>query len=128
VSEGAGENIFLARDGVLYTPPSTASILTGITRDSVMTLAKEAGIDVVERAVPREMLYIADEIFLTGTAAEITPVRSVDRIAVGSGQRGPLTRRLQEAFFGLFSGKTADKWGWLEPLDAVPAGRAAATS
>lgn len=128
VSEGAGENIFLARDGVLYTPPSTASILTGITRDSVMTLARDAGIEIVERAVPREMLYIADEIFLTGTAAEITPVRSVDRIAVGSGQRGPLTKRLQDAFFGLFSGKTNDKWGWLEPLDGAGAGRAAASS
>jgi branched-chain amino acid aminotransferase len=119
VSEGAGENIFLVRDGVLYTPPSTASILTGITRDSVMILARQAGIEVVERSVPREMLYIADEIFLTGTAAEITPVRSVDRIDVGSGQRGPVTRRLQEAFFGLFSGKTADQWGWLEPVEGT---------
>ncbi len=116
VSEGAGENIFLVRDGVLFTPPSTASILTGITRDSVMTLARDAGLEVIERSVPREMLYIADEIFLTGTAAEITPVRSVDRIAVGAGQRGPLTQRLQDAFFGLFSGKTVDKWGWLEPV------------
>ncbi len=116
VSEGAGENIFLVRDGVLFTPPSTASILTGITRDSVMTLARDAGLEVIERSVPRDMLYIADEIFLTGTAAEITPVRSVDRIAVGAGQRGPLTQRLQDAFFGLFSGKTVDKWGWLEPV------------
>lgn len=125
VSEGAGENIFLIRDGVIYTPPSTASILTGITRDSVMLLAREAGIEVIERAVPREMLYIADEIFLTGTAAEITPVRSVDRINVGNGQRGPVTRRLQDAFFGLFSGKTADRWGWLEPLDGSAASRIA---
>lgn len=128
VSEGAGENIFLIRDGVVYTPPSTASILTGITRDSVMTLARDVGIEVVERSVPREMLYIADEIFLTGTAAEITPVRSVDRVNVGAGQRGPVTKRLQEAFFGLFNGRTPDKWGWLEPVDVPAAGRAAAAS
>lgn len=127
ISEGAGENVFLVRDGVLYTPPSTASILTGITRDSVMTLARDAGIEVVERALPREMLYIADEMFLTGTAAEITPVKSVDRIPVGTGQRGPVTKRLQDAFFGLFSGKTADRWGWLEPLEDAAAGRAAAS-
>lgn len=128
VSEGAGENIFLIRDDVVYTPPSTASILTGITRDSVITLARDAGIEVVERSVPREMLYIADEIFLTGTAAEITPVRSVDRVNVGAGQRGPVTKRLQEAFFGLFSGRTPDKWGWLEPVDVPAAGRVAAAS
>ncbi len=119
VSEGAGENIFLVRDGILYTPPSTASILTGITRDSIMVLARQAGIEVVERSIPREMLYIADEIFLTGTAAEITPVRSVDRIGIGAGKRGPLTQRLQEAFFGLFSGKTSDQWGWLEPVESA---------
>jgi branched-chain amino acid aminotransferase len=92
-----------------------------------MTLARAAGLEVVERAVPRELLYIADEIFLTGTAAEITPVRSVDRIAVGSGQRGPVTRRLQEAFFGLFSGKTPDDHGWLDMIEATP-GRVAASS
>lgn len=118
VSEGAGENIFLVRDGVLYTPPSTASILTGITRDSVMVLARQAGLEVHERPIPREMLYIADEIFLTGTAAEITPVRSVDRISVGAGKRGPVTQRLQESFFGLFNGKTSDQWGWLEPVES----------
>jgi branched-chain amino acid aminotransferase len=128
VSEGAGENIFLVRDDVIYTPPSTASILTGITRDSVMTLAKDAGLEVVERPVPREMLYIVDEIFLTGTAAEITPVRSVDRLAVGAGHRGPITKRLQDAFFGLFSGKTTDRWGWLEPITLPVADRAAAAS
>jgi branched-chain amino acid aminotransferase len=127
VSEGAGENIFLVRDDAIYTPPSTASILTGITRDSVMTLARDAGMQVIECAIPRELLYIADEIFLTGTAAEITPVRSVDRIPVGSGSRGPLTKRLQELFFGLFNGRTADKWGWLEPLQ-TEASRAAAVS
>lgn len=118
ISEGAGENIFLVRDGVLYTPPATASILTGITRDSVIQLARAADIEVLERSMPREMLYIADEIFLTGTAAEITPVRSVDHIPVGNGQRGPVTSQLQDAFFGLFSGRTADQWGWLDPIDA----------
>lgn len=128
VSEGAGENIFVVRDGSIYTPPATASILTGITRDSVMTLARHAGLEVVERAIPRELLYVADEIFLTGTAAEITPVRSVDRIAIGSGQRGPLTKQLQDAFFGLFSGQTPDQWGWLEGVDAPQSNRAAAAT
>lgn len=118
VSEGAGENLFLVRDGVVITPPTTASILQGITRDTVMTLARELGIPLREQNIPREMLYIADEIFLTGTAAEITPVRSVDHIEVGSGARGPVTRALQEAFFGLFDGRTTDQWGWLEPLQA----------
>lgn len=126
VSEGAGENIFLVRDGVICTPPSTASILTGITRDTVITLARDTGMEVLERPVPRELLYIAEEIFLTGTAAEITPVRSVDRITVGTGSRGAITRRLQEVFFGLFSGKTADKWGWLEPLQTTASQRAKA--
>jgi branched-chain amino acid aminotransferase len=119
VSEGAGENLFLVRDGVIYTPHAAASILTGITRDSVMVLARDMGLEVSERAIPREMLYIADEIFLTGTAAEITPVRSVDRIQIGTGKRGPITRRLQDTFFGLFNGKTEDRWGWLESLEHV---------
>ena len=127
ISEGAGENVFLVRDGVVFTPPATASILTGITRASIITLARAAGIEVVEQALPREMLYIADEMFLTGTAAEITPVRSVDRITVGGGSRGPVTRRLQEAFFGLFSGQTADQWGWLEPVESAPSRSAAAS-
>jgi branched-chain amino acid aminotransferase len=120
VSEGAGENLFLVRDGVILTPPAAASILTGITRDAVITLAREAQIRVEERAIPREMLYIADEIFLTGTAAEITPVRSVDHIQVGNGARGDVTRQLQDAFFGLFDGRTEDRWGWLDPVE--PAG------
>lgn len=128
VSEGAGENIFVVRDGILFTPPATASILTGITRDSVIKLARDAGIEVVERGMPRELLYIADEMFLTGTAAEITPVRSVDRIAVGTGQRGPVTRRLQEAFFGLFSGKTADSRNWLDLVEELPSRTAAASN
>ena len=116
VSEGAGENLFLIRDGSIITPSTTDSVLQGITRDAVMTLAHDLGIPIREQGIPREMLYVADEIFLTGTAAEITPVRSVDRITVGSGVRGPVTTALQNAFFGLFNGRTADKWGWLESL------------
>ncbi len=127
VSEGAGENLFLVRDGELFTPPATASILTGITRDTVIKLANELGLRVRECAIPREMLYIADEIFLTGTAAEITPVRSVDRIEIGDGSRGELTQRLQQAFFGLFSGETEDKWNWLEPVDTGSTGSVAAS-
>jgi branched-chain amino acid aminotransferase len=117
VSEGAGENLFLIRDGIIYTPALANSILQGITRDTVVTLAKEHGYEIREHAIPRELLYLADEIFLTGTAAEITPVRSVDRITIGAGKRGPITEALQAAFFGLFTGKTPDKWGWLEPCD-----------
>ncbi len=117
VSEGAGENIFVVREGRLYTPPAAASILAGITRHTVITLAREMGLEVIEQPIPREMLYIADELFFTGTAAEVTPIRSVDRIPIGDGSR-PITRRLQEAFFGLFDGRTADRWGWLEPLEA----------
>jgi branched-chain amino acid aminotransferase len=114
VSEGAGENLFLVRDGRIYTPPASASILSGITRDTVIRLAGKLNIDVVEQNIPREMLYIADEVFLTGSAAEVTPVRSVDKIKVGSGARGPVTEQIQKAFFGLFNGSTADEWGWLE--------------
>ena len=117
ISEGAGENVFLVRNGVMYTPPATASILTGITRDTVLNFAGRLGIEVREQAIPREMLYLADEIFFTGTAVEVTPVRSVDRITVGAGKRGPLTKQLQDAFFGLFSGDTEDTEGWLEGLE-----------
>lgn len=116
VSEGAGENLFLVQDGKLYTPPVAASILAGLTRDTVMKLAESAGLAVVEQDIPRELLYLADEVFLTGSAAEITPVRSVDKITVGAGKRGPLTERLQRQFFGLFDGTTPDIWGWLEPI------------
>ena len=116
LSEGAGENLFLVFDGALHTTPASASILTGITRHTLMTLAREEGIDVIERDLPREYLYLADEILMCGTAAEVTPIRSVDGKQVGSGKAGPITRRLQELFFGLFNGKTADRWGWLEPL------------
>jgi branched-chain amino acid aminotransferase len=116
VSEGAGENLFIIKDGIIYTPHAAAAILTGITRHTIMTLATEAGYTVIEQSIPREMLYIADEMFMTGTAAEVTPVRSVDRIAIGNGARGPITQDLQERFFGLFNGTTEDKWGWLEPV------------
>ena len=102
VSEGAGENLFLIKDGVLYTPGLAHSLLNGITRDTVMTLARDLGIEVRESAIPREMLYLADELFMTGTAAEITPIRSVDAIPVGNGKRGPITAKLQAAYFGLF--------------------------
>lgn len=117
VSEGAGENLFVIRDGKIYTPTSASSILTGITRDAVMQLAAGLGLDIREQSIPREMLYLADEMFFTGTAAEITPIRSVDRIEIGDGRRGPLTRQLQDAFFGLFTGETEDRHGWLEGLD-----------
>jgi branched-chain amino acid aminotransferase len=123
VSEGAGENLFIVQDGKLLTPPVAASILSGITRDSVIKLAESAGLTVREQDIPRELLYIADEVFLTGTAAEITPVRSVDRIQVGEGKRGPVTERLQKLFFGLFDGTTADRWGWLEPVVEQKAAR-----
>lgn len=114
VSEGAGENIFVIRKGVMYTPPIGAAILAGITRESIMQLARDAGIEVREQSIPRELLYLADEIFLTGTACEVTPVRSVDKMEIGNGGRGPITEKIQSAFFGLFSGKTKDKYGWLD--------------
>ena len=115
--EGAGENLFLVLDGKLVTPPTSTGVLVGITRASVITLAQELGIPFEERALPREALYHAEEAFMCGTAAEITPIRSVDRIAVGDGTVGPITRAIQDAFFGLFDGRTQDKWGWLTGLD-----------
>jgi branched-chain amino acid aminotransferase len=117
VSEGAGENLFLVKDGVLYTPGLAHSVLGGITRDTVMRLARERGIEIRETSIPREMLYLADELFFTGTAVEVTPIRSVDRLQVGAGRRGPVTETLQKAFFGLFTGATTDKWGWLDYVD-----------
>ncbi len=116
LSEGAGENLFVIRGGKIYTPPTGSSILAGITRDSVLTLAGDLGIDVVEQILPRELLYFADEVFMTGTAAEVTPVRSVDRKPVGAGKPGEITRALQKAFFGLFDGGTPDTRGWLTPI------------
>lgn len=128
VSEGAGENLFLIKDGVVHTPGLVHSALAGITRDCVMKLAKDKGLEVRESAIPREMLYIADELFMTGTAAEITPIRSVDRLPVGSGKRGPITESLQAAFFGLFSGETPDQYGWLDDVDMAATPRIAAVS
>lgn len=116
LSEGAGENLFLVFDGVLHTTPVSASILSGITRHSLMTLAADDGFKVRERDMPREYLYLADEVFMCGTAAEVTPIRSVDGKQVGAGKAGPVTRRMQELFFGLFEGKTEDRHGWLEAL------------
>ena len=121
VSEGSGENIFLVRDGKIHTPPLGASVLPGITRDSVLTLARELGIPTVETIIPREMLYIADEVFFSGTAAEITPIRSIDRITIGTGRRGPIAERLQKEFFAVISGTREDKYGWLSPVHATAA-------
>ncbi len=115
LSEGAGENLFLVFDGALHTPPVSAALLNGITRNTLATLARADGIEVVERDLPREYLYLCDELFMCGTAAEITPIRSVDGKPVGEGKPGPVTRRLQERFFGLFDGRTEDQWGWLDP-------------
>jgi branched-chain amino acid aminotransferase len=119
VSEGSGENIFVVRDGKLHTPPLGSSVLPGITRDSIATLARDLDIPVVETPIPREMLYIADEIFFTGTAAEVTPIRSVDKIQVGNGRRGPITERIQKAFFDVVSGRSEDRYGWLTPVPAA---------
>ena len=117
VSEGAGENLFVIRNNIIFTPPLHASILPGITRDTVITIARDLGYEVREELIAREALYLCDEFFMCGTAAEITPVRSVDQIQVGEGKRGPITKQIQDAFFGLFNGQTEDKWGWLEPLE-----------
>lgn len=116
VSEGSGENIFVVRQGRIVTPPVAASILSGITRDSAIRLAEDLGYPVMEQAISREQLYAADEVFMTGTAVEITPVRRVDHMTIGTGTRGPVTTALQSAFFGLFDGRTEDRHGWLEPL------------
>jgi branched-chain amino acid aminotransferase len=128
LSEGSGQNLFVVRDGTIYTPPLTASILPGITRDSVLGIARDLGFPVREEMLPREMLYIADEAFFAGTAVEITPIRSVDKVAVGNGKRGPITEAIQREFFDIINGETADRHGWLtyvypgEPLLAATAG------
>jgi branched-chain amino acid aminotransferase len=119
VSEGSGENIYAVRDGKIYTPPLGASVLPGITRDSVIRLAQEMGIPLVETLVPREMLYIADEVFFSGTAAEITPIRSIDKLVIGKGKRGPIAEKLQKEFFAIVDGKKPDRYGWLTPV-SVP--------
>jgi branched-chain amino acid aminotransferase len=116
VSEGSGENVFVVRNGRISTPPLYNSILDGITRRCVLTLADEMGLEVREEPIPREILYVADELFFCGTAAEITPVRSVDGIVVGGGKRGPITTRLQDAFFDIVEGRAADRHGWLTPV------------
>jgi branched-chain amino acid aminotransferase len=113
ISEGSGQNIFVVRDNIILTPPISASILGGITRDSVMILARELGFTVVESDLPREILYIADEVFCVGTAAEVTPIRSIDKIKVGAGRRGPITEALQRAFFDIVNGVVPDTHGWL---------------
>jgi branched-chain amino acid aminotransferase len=113
VSEGSGENIFVVYRGELYTPPVGSSILLGVTRACILTLARDLGMEVREQSFPREMLYMADEIFFTGTAVEISPVRSVDRIKVGSPVPGPVTRKLQDAFFGILNGERPDTHHWL---------------
>ncbi len=115
LAEGSGENLFLVRNGVLHTAPVTMSILPGITRDSIMTLAREMGLSIVEASIPREALYIADEVFFTGTAAEVTPVRSIDHHVVGEGRRGEITGRLQTAFFDIVH-RGNDPHGWLTPV------------
>lgn len=112
VSEGSGENIFAVKDGVLHTPPLGATILPGITRDAVIKIAEDLKIKVVEDMFLREFLYIADEVFFTGSAAEITPIRSIDKNIIGKGKRGPITKRLQDTLLGITTGKLKDKWGW----------------
>jgi branched-chain amino acid aminotransferase len=118
VSEGSGENIFLVRDGVMYTPTLGTSALPGITRATVLQIASDLGYEVTHQAIPREWLYIADELFFTGTAAEITPIRSVDRIKIGKGERGPITKRLQEEFTAIVTCKKEDRHGWLTFVNA----------
>jgi branched-chain amino acid aminotransferase len=128
LSEGSGENLFLVHKGTLHTPPMVSAVLPGITRDTVLTLARKAGIPVVERVMPREMLYLADEVFLTGTAAEITPVRSVDKIVIGRGARGPVTEALQRAFFDVVECRVPDEHGWLTYVREVGAAASAVRS
>ena len=134
LSEGSGQNLFLVRDNILYTPPLSAAVLPGITRSTIITLAQDLGFTVTEQVLPREMLYISDEAFFVGTAAEITPIRSVDKIQIGQGQRGPVTEALQVAFFDMVNGETPDRHGWLtyvypgEPLQAAVTGSSKRTS
>src|SRR5262249_20098310 len=117
VSEGSGENVFIVRNGVLQTAPLGNSVLPGITRDSVLKIAESLGIPVIEQGIPRELLYISDEVFFTGTAAEITPVRSVDKISVGKGVCGPITKAIQKEFFGIVHGEKEDKFKWLTSVN-----------
>ena len=121
VSEGSGENIFIVMDGTVITPPIGSSVLPGITRSSVLTLCEDLNIPVREQMIPREMLYLADEVFFSGTAVEITPLRSIDRIKIGKGSRGPITKKVQEEFFAIIQGDTPDRHNWLTPI-GVPMG------
>jgi branched-chain amino acid aminotransferase len=116
VSEGSGENVFVVRNAVLYTPPLANSALSGITRDSVLTLARHLGFAVMEQPIPREMLYVADEVFFTGTAAEVSPIRSVDRVVIGDGKTGEITKAIADEFFGIANGLKPDRFGWLTPV------------
>ena len=124
LSEGSGQNLFVVREGIIYTPPIGNSVLWGITRDSVITIARDLGFEVREQTLPRETLYIADEVFFVGTAVEVTPIRSVDRVKVGQGHRGPITEAIQQRFFQIVKGEAPDTHGWLQPVNA----REAATS
>jgi branched-chain amino acid aminotransferase len=120
VSEGSGENLFVIRDGKIVTPPLGASVLPGITRDTIIRIAQQLQIPIVETIIPREMLYIADEVFFTGTAAEVTPIRSVDRVVIGEGRRGPITERIQKRYFEVVKAETEDEHGWLKVVTGVP--------
>ncbi len=113
VSEGSGENIFIVRDGVIFTPPTNSSILPGITRHSIFVLARELGITIKQHVLPREALYVSDEVFMTGTAAEITPVTKIDNIKISDGKVGPITKKLQKEFFDIITGKSEDRHNWL---------------
>lgn len=117
VSEGSGENLFVVLNGKIHTPPLSSSVLPGITRDSVIQLAKEKELDVIEEPIPREMLYVADEVFVTGSAAEVTPIRSIDKIVVGNGERGLVTKKIQDAFFSYINGEREDIYHWLTPVE-----------
>src|SRR4051812_19349545 len=123
LSEGSGQNIFIVRDGVIYTPPIGNSVLWGITRDSVITIAHDLGFEVREQTLPRETLYIADEVFFVGTAVEVTPIRSVDRIKIGAGRRGPITEAIQQRFFDIVKGTAPDPYGWLQPVRSAVAAK-----
>jgi branched-chain amino acid aminotransferase len=118
LSEGSGENLFVVHGEKILTPPLSASILPGITRDTVLTLCQDLGLKVEEQDIPREMLYLADEVFMVGTAAEITPLRTIDRIPVGDGKRGPITEKLQKEFFAIVEGRKEDTHGWMTPVVA----------
>ncbi len=123
LSEGSGQNLFIVRDGVIFTPPIGNSVLSGITRDCVITIARDLGFEVREQTLPREMLYIGEEVFFVGTAVEVTPIRSVDRIKVGRGRRGPVTEAIQQRFFQIVRGDAPDTHGWLQFVQ-TPAGTA----